>query len=141
MVDGYLARKYHLVTYLGSMLDPLADKLMMLTVLISLLVSGQIPWLVALIAFVRDAGMIISSIFFHFKGKKAVPANKFGKLTTVMFYIAVLFIIFKLPFYIEVLWFVVSFSFITSIVYLFEFRKMHDMGKKNAKRAATISNK
>ncbi len=70
VVDGYVARKYNLVTDLGIMLDPLADKLMMLTVIISLLISGKISILVALLIFIRDVGMIVSSVFSTFEGRK-----------------------------------------------------------------------
>ena len=125
VVDGYVARKYNLVTDLGIMLDPLADKLMMLTVIISLLISGKISILVALLIFIRDVGMIVSSVFFHFRGKKTVPANTLGKLTTFLFYLAVLFIIFKFPYYMEFLWLVVLFAFFTTVIYFVEFRKMN----------------
>ncbi|GBF11851.1 CDP-alcohol phosphatidyltransferase family protein [Tepidibacillus infernus] len=126
VIDGYLARKHHLVTELGSMLDPLADKLMMITVIISLLVAGEIPWLVAAIFFFRDASMIIGSAFFHFRGKKTVPANALGKMTTFMYYLAVLLITFDLPYNVEFFTFVVAFSFLTSIVYMFQFKKIND---------------
>jgi len=126
VVDGYLARKNNQVTELGKMLDPLADKLMMLTAIVSLLISGKISWLVAGVIFFRDAAMIISSVFFHFvKGKKTVPANILGKLTTVFFYIAILFITFELPFHSQFLWFVVAFAFLTSAIYISEFRRMN----------------
>ncbi|MFV9510440.1 CDP-alcohol phosphatidyltransferase family protein [Tepidibacillus sp. LV47] len=125
IIDGYLARKHNQVTEIGILLDPLADKLMMLTVIISLLISGKISIFVAILIFVRDVGMIVSSIFFHFRGKKTVPANALGKLTTVLFYIAILFIIFKFPFYMKFLWFVAIFAVFTSVIYIFEFRKMN----------------
>ena len=125
ILDGYLARKYDLTTELGSMLDPLADKLMVLTVVFSLLITDKIPWIVAAIIIIRDGGMILGALFFHFKGKKTVPANKLGKLTTVFFYIAILLVTFKLPYHIQFLWFVIIFSLITSIVYLMEHRKVN----------------
>ncbi|OEF99802.1 CDP-diacylglycerol--glycerol-3-phosphate 3-phosphatidyltransferase [Vulcanibacillus modesticaldus] len=123
IVDGYIARKYDLVTEMGKLLDPLADKLMMLTAIISLLIVGKIPWFVAGLVFFREIGMIFSAIFFHVKGKKTVPANKLGKSTTVLFYIAILMITFQLPYDIEFLSFVVAFSFLTSMVYLIEVRR------------------
>ncbi len=125
VVDGYLARRNNQVTQLGVMLDPLADKLMMLTVILSFLFSGRIDWWAAFIFFVRDAAMIISSAVFHFRGKKTVPANIFGKATTVMFYIAFLFVMFDLAYAGIILWSVILFSFVTSLIYLLKFRVMN----------------
>ncbi len=136
MVDGYLARKYNLVTELGSMLDPLADKLMTLTVFLSLLIAGKISWFVAGVIFFRDTGMIISSVFFHMKGKKTVPANILGKMTTVLFYVAILMITFQLPYHMGFLWVVILFSFFTSINYIFEFKKMNNKLETQKKGAA-----
>jgi len=125
VVDGYLARKNNQVTDLGSMLDPLADKLMMLTVIISLLIADKISLLLAALIFFRDGAMIIGSLVFHFRGKKTVPANAFGKITTVLFYMAVLLIIFELPYHKEFLWFVVVFAFLTSFNYVREVIKLN----------------
>lgn len=121
ILDGYLARKRGQVTQVGVMLDPLADKCMMLAVIISLLVSGMIPWAAAVAMFIRDAGMIIGSAFFHFRGKRTVPANSLGKLTTVLYYFAFLFIFFDFSFATAYLWFVIAVSFITSVIYIILF--------------------
>ncbi|MVP01524.1 CDP-alcohol phosphatidyltransferase family protein [Paenibacillus lutrae] len=121
IVDGYIARKRNLVTQLGIMLDPLADKLMMIAVIISLLSSGMIPWLAAVAFFIRDIGMIVGSAFFHFRGKNTLPANAMGKLTTVLYYLAVLLIIFRIPYATEYLIAVILFSFVTSIIYVVQF--------------------
>lgn len=121
VLDGYLARKKGQTTQIGAMLDPLADKCMMLTVVISLLASGMIPWLAAAAIFVRDAGMIAGSAFFHFRGKQTVPANSLGKLTTVLYYFAFLFIFFNFSFALVYLWFVVVVSLVTSVIYIILF--------------------
>ncbi|TCZ76815.1 CDP-diacylglycerol--glycerol-3-phosphate 3-phosphatidyltransferase [Paenibacillus albiflavus] len=125
IADGHYARTHKQVTVVGSMLDPLADKLMMIAVIVSLLISGMIPWAAAGAMFIRDVGMIVGSAFFHFRGKKTVPANVLGKLTTVLYYLAILFIIFEVSFAITYLWFIIAFSFITSFVYVFQFNTLN----------------
>lgn len=131
MLDGYLARKKGQITDVGKLLDPLADKLMMLSVVFAFVLDQRISWLAAGVFIFRDVGMIVTSAFFHFKGKRKVPAaNLLGKATTVFYYIVFLMIMFKWPYYKEGLWLAISFSFITSIVYLFKVFKFHDQLKR-----------
>ncbi|MDF2815784.1 MAG: CDP-diacylglycerol--glycerol-3-phosphate 3-phosphatidyltransferase [Paenibacillus sp.] len=125
VLDGYLARKRGQITQLGIMLDPLADKCMMLTVVLSLLLTGRIPWPAAVAMFIREAGMIASSAFFHFRGKRTVPANTMGKVATVLFYFAFLFVFFDHPLGIFVLWAAVGLSFVASFIYIFLFKSLN----------------
>lgn len=124
VLDGYLARTQGLTTQLGEMLDPLADKSMMLSVIISLLISNLIPWQAALAIIIRDVGMITGSAMFHIFGKKHLPANLMGKLTAALFYLAILLIIWEISFANLYLWFVIVVSFVTSILYLIEISRL-----------------
>ncbi|MFS1511236.1 CDP-alcohol phosphatidyltransferase family protein [Chengkuizengella sp. SCS-71B] len=132
ILDGYIARKREMVTEVGIMLDPLADKLMMVTVFVSLLYEQLIPWQAAIAIFLRDIGMVIGGFFYHFQGKKTVPANVMGKLTTILYYSAIFFIILNLKFSVSFLWIVIIFSFITSIIYIFQFKSLNQNIPKKA---------
>lgn len=125
MLDGYIARRSGLVTQLGIMLDPLADKLMMLAVASALVADGDIPWAaIGAMAF-RELGMIATGAFFHFRGKLTVPANSYGKLTTVIYYAAIVLLMLDLPGGVVLLWIAVALSFLTSFVYLASFQKLN----------------
>ncbi|WP_052339846.1 CDP-alcohol phosphatidyltransferase family protein [Gorillibacterium massiliense] len=125
VLDGHIARTRGQVTEMGIMLDPLADKLMMATVFLSLLYSRLIPWLAAVAMVIRDGGMIIFATICHFKGKKPVPANILGKMTTVLFYCAILLIVFEVKTGVPFLWAVIVLSFVATTIYLFSFRRIN----------------
>jgi cardiolipin synthase len=98
VLDGYIARKYNLTTKIGAALDPLADKLMAFAVLISFTTAKLIPsWILKIIG-LKEIIMITGGLILYlFKGNQVLPANKFGKIATVSFYIAILSVIFKIP--------------------------------------------
>lgn len=91
ILDGHLARRFELVTVIGTILDPLADKLMLLATLISLYIDHAIPIPILIIVVIKESTMIISSTYMYFhKNRMVIPANIFGKMSTVLFSFAVL---------------------------------------------------
>lgn len=99
ILDGYLARSLGLVTNLGKVLDPLADKLMVITALVSLLMVKMMPlWLVLLIVS-KELLIILGSLFIVVKqNSRVVSANFYGKMATLAVYAAVFTQAFKTPF-------------------------------------------
>lgn len=100
-VDGYIARRYNQKSELGAVLDPLADKLLLVSGILLLgLDSGhyfaRIPlWLIVIIIS-RDLVVLIGVILVHFMcGKVAVRARFAGKLATVFQMATVLWILFQ----------------------------------------------
>jgi cardiolipin synthase len=122
VLDGYIARRRHLETQAGQLLDPLADKLMMVAVLFSLIQSHRVPWLVAGLLVLRDAAMIVGAAFFYFQGKRAVPkANRWGKTTTVCYYITICTVMLTWPTPqagLYFMWFTVCLSYVTMLLYV-----------------------
>lgn len=98
ILDGFIARKYNLITKLGIVLDPLADKLMLLTVLICITLKKQIPLWIIIVVAVKESLMILGAITLFNNHDIVVPANKLGKLSTVAFYIAILAVTFEIPY-------------------------------------------
>ncbi|MFC4599715.1 CDP-alcohol phosphatidyltransferase family protein [Cohnella hongkongensis] len=124
-LDGYIARRSGQVTVTGSMLDPLADKLMMLSVVLALLIKSVLP-LAAFVAMAfRELGMIIGSAIFYFRGFKTVPANGFGKATTILYYLAITLMFLDQPGGVPLLWGGIVLSFVTSFIYFMKFKKIN----------------
>lgn len=92
ILDGYIARKYDMITKWGKLLDPLADKSMQLTALFCLTYAGLIPMWAVYIILTKELLMIIGSIVLY-RDKIVVSASWYGKAATVLFYLAILSII------------------------------------------------
>lgn len=93
-LDGYIARKYKLITKAGVVLDPLADKLMLIAVLACLVIGAYIPIAVLLIITVKEVFMILCGILMYKKGT-VIPSNIFGKAATILFYISIFILAFN----------------------------------------------
>lgn len=95
VLDGYIARRNNLITKWGQVMDPLADKLMQLTVLICLTIKKMLPLWVTIIVGLKEVSLVIGAVFLYFRKEKLViPSNKYGKVATVVFYIAILAVVF-----------------------------------------------
>lgn len=90
ILDGYIARKYNLITKWGKFFDPLADKLMQITALVLLVWHHFIPSVVLIIVIIKEALMLTGGILLYTKGRTVMGANWYGKLATVIFYFAIL---------------------------------------------------
>jgi CDP-diacylglycerol---glycerol-3-phosphate 3-phosphatidyltransferase len=98
LVDGYIARKYHLVTTMGKFLDPIADKLIINTAMILLIPINRIPaWIVA-ITIIRD--LLVDGIRSIASSEGTyIQASRLGKQKTFAQIVAVTALIIHYPFF------------------------------------------
>lgn len=109
ILDGYIARKYNLISNFGKLMDPLADKLTQISVLASLVFVNIIPVWILAVVILKELIMVIGASFLY--GKDVVVYSKwYGKLATVLFYLAIVISLFTKQF--EVTGFWVDFSMI-----------------------------
>ncbi len=93
ILDGCIARKFNFITNFGKLVDPLADKSTQIAVLASLTFKGIIPLWILIIVFIKELTMVAGASFLY--GKKLVVSSRwYGKLATVLFYIAIVFSLF-----------------------------------------------
>ena len=93
ILDGYLAKTFGWTSELGKILDPLADKLLLVSVFITLAVIGLVPVWLAVIAVLRDViigvgAWIYQVIFGPLQGRPTVP-SKINTLVQLTYVIAV----------------------------------------------------
>ncbi len=86
-LDGYIARKHHLITDFGKLMDPLADKLMVCTALIMQGLNGTFPVAAILIVIIKELVMIYGSSYL-LAHDVVVYANMWGKLAQCSFILA-----------------------------------------------------
>ncbi|MBQ9949685.1 MAG: CDP-alcohol phosphatidyltransferase family protein [Clostridia bacterium] len=81
VLDGFLARRFNWITSVGKLLDPLADKLMLITALVCFLTKGIIPPWVLLLMGSKEIMMCICGIIFYKRGV-VVESDITGKVST-----------------------------------------------------------
>jgi CDP-diacylglycerol--glycerol-3-phosphate 3-phosphatidyltransferase len=86
-VDGAIARKHGLITDLGKLLDPIADKVLTGGALVALSILGELPWWVTLVVLVREIGITVHRMVVA--TDHVVAAAWMGKLKTVAQSIAI----------------------------------------------------
>lgn len=95
VADGIIARKFNMITKIGKVYDPLADKLMQITAVICLAYVKLIPsWVIWFIIF-KEGTMILGGIFLYCRNV-VIPSDWYGKGATVTFY-AVIFLVILFP--------------------------------------------
>lgn len=89
LLDGFIARRWGQITTLGKLLDPLADKLLLLTILVCFGVNGELSWWVIGLMLGKETLMIVGGAYALHK-KIVVSALWIGKAATALFSVAVL---------------------------------------------------
>lgn len=93
-MDGYIARSRNQVTTFGKFLDPLADKILVLTAMVLLVELGKIPAWIPVIVLAREFIVSGYRLVAVEKGGKVIAASIWGKLKTATQMIAIILVIF-----------------------------------------------
>ena len=91
-LDGYIARSKNMVTTFGKFLDPLADKILVLSALVMLVEFGKIPAWIPIIVLAREFLVSGYRLIAVAKGGKVIAASIWGKLKTVTQMIAIILV-------------------------------------------------
>jgi CDP-diacylglycerol--glycerol-3-phosphate 3-phosphatidyltransferase len=112
ILDGKLARSRGAVTELGKFLDPVADKFMLGTAMISLSILERMPWWITIVILAREIAITILRLAVLKRG--VIPANKGGKIKAMMQSFGVGFYV--LPLSPSLFWFRDGFMYIAIIL-------------------------
>jgi cardiolipin synthase len=123
ILDGFIARKYNLKTELGAILDPLADKLMIITVLFCLYYESIIPLWIFILVLVKETLMIGFAASMVKKYKEVIHANYSGKAATFLFYVSITMMVFNETAGRDIIYFAVIAALFALVNYFMEFIK------------------
>ena len=94
-VDGWVARRYGLITDFGKIADPIADKALIGAALVGLSVLGELPWWVTIVIAVREIGVTLLRFWVIRYG--VIPASRGGKAKTLTQIAAIVLFLLPLP--------------------------------------------
>lgn len=121
--DWIAARKLNMITELGKILDPLADKATQISILFALWIDHLVPGWIFGVIFIKELLLLIGAVYLKKVIKKnIIPSNYWGKSATGFFYISTALLIFEAPFaiygiYITAILMLIAFATYGKIVY------------------------
>ena len=80
-IDGWIARRYEIVTDLGKLLDPIADKVLTGFAFLGLSILGELPWWITIVVLIREVGITVHRLMVA--SHHVVAAAWMGKLKTL----------------------------------------------------------
>ncbi|MET3140578.1 UNVERIFIED_ORG: cardiolipin synthase [Arthrobacter sp. UYEF2] len=80
-IDGYVARRFDQASKLGRVMDPLADRLALIAVAVTLVIAGVVHWLYLAALLVPDAVLLLLTLS-YFGGHPDLPVSRAGKVRT-----------------------------------------------------------
>ncbi|MBR6110060.1 MAG: CDP-alcohol phosphatidyltransferase family protein [Clostridia bacterium] len=98
VLDGFLARRFNWVSDFGKLVDPFADKFMLLSALICLVSVGAFPLYLMIILAVKELLMVFGGLFLLKKKNVTVYADFSGKIATGLFFASITLSLVKLAF-------------------------------------------
>lgn len=82
-LDGFLAKRFGWTSRLGAILDPLADKALLVSTYLALGWLGLIPWWLVAVVIIRDAVIVTGAVAYHFKvGRFETAPTALSKVNT-----------------------------------------------------------
>jgi CDP-diacylglycerol--glycerol-3-phosphate 3-phosphatidyltransferase len=137
-LDGYLARARNSITSFGKLMDPIADKLLVIAALFALVSLGRLQAWIAMVIVARELAVTVTRMGATTQGV-IIPAAGWGKIKTIVQVVAIFFLIAfdPTPLWVDLLVYAaVAVTVISGIDYFFGLRRMLREADERRRRAA-----
>lgn len=100
-LDGFLARRFHWQSFLGSFIDPLADKLLIVSSFIALALIGLLPWWLVALVFLRDLTISVGVLAWYYFIRRKLEFNPtlLSKINTTLQLVLIISCLFELAYF------------------------------------------
>ncbi len=93
LIDGQIARRFHMISTVGKVLDPFADKVTQFTLVICLSIKYPILWTLIILIFVKEIFQLIAGIIRLRKGRMLKGAQITGKICTTVLFVSLILLV------------------------------------------------
>lgn len=93
LIDGKIARHFNMISTVGKILDPLADKITQFTLILCLAIRYKVLWLIVALFVIKESFQLIAGIITLRHGKMLTGALYSGKLCTVVLFLSLILLV------------------------------------------------
>lgn len=90
LIDGQIARHFNMISAVGKVLDPLADKVTQFTLILCLAIRHAVLWVLVGLIFVKEIFQLLAGILMYQKGKMLKGAQMTGKICTTVLFVSLI---------------------------------------------------
>lgn len=93
MIDGKIARHFNMMSRVGQLLDPVADKATQFTLMVCLAIKHPVLWVIATLFVLKESFQLVAILVFWRKGKMLSGALMTGKVCTTVLFVSLIVLV------------------------------------------------
>lgn len=129
-LDGFIARKYDMITDFGKLIDPIADKLTQVAVAIALVYNYPLVWLFVIVIVLKDGMLGIVGLYLLQYNLKIEGASWWGKIATAYFYLVVIILVaFYIPHSMLSVLLILTSTALMTLAFVLYAKQLYDLSK------------